>query len=89
MRPFPGGHLVAPPPPGLWLGQAIERDPAPSAVCNTPSDGIRFDPKGLQSRRATSVRRLRHDRMEQSPTEPHAGRGTFRLSSGGAGGGYY
>ena len=27
--------------------------------------------------------------MEQGPTEPHAGRSTFLLSSGGAGGGYY
>ena len=34
--------------------------------------------------RATRVRRLRHDRMEQGPTEPHAGRSTFLLSSGGA-----
>ena len=29
------------------------------------------------------------DQMEQGPTEPHAGRSTFLLSSGGAGGGYY
>ena len=28
----------------------------------------------------------RHDLMEQGPTEPHAGRSTFLLSSGGAGG---
>ena len=32
---------------------------------------------------------LRHGQMEQGPTEPHAGRSTFLLSSGGAGGGYY
>ena len=32
---------------------------------------------------------LRHDRMGQGPTEPHAGRSTFLLSSGGAGGGSY
>ena len=38
---------------------------------------------------ATSVCQLRHDQMEQGPTEPHAGRSTFLLSSGGAGGGYY
>ena len=37
-------------------------------------------------RLATSVCRLRHDRMGQGPTEPHAGRSTFLLSSGGAGG---
>ena len=41
------------------------------------------------TRRATSVCRLRHDRMGQGPTEPHAARSTFLLSSGGAGGGYY
>ena len=41
------------------------------------------------SRLATSVRQLRRDQMEQGPTEPHAGRSTFLLSSGGAGGGYY
>ena len=41
------------------------------------------------NRHAASVRPLRHDQMEQGPTEPHAGRGTFVLSSGGAGSGYY
>ena len=40
------------------------------------------------SRLATIVCQLRHDPMEQGPTEPHAGRRTFLLSSGGAGGGY-
>ena len=39
---------------------------------------------GSRSRRASSVCRLRHDQMEQGPTEPHAGRSTFLLSSGGA-----
>ena len=43
----------------------------------------------MGSRLATSVCRLRRDQMGQGPTEPHAGRGTFLLSSGGAGGGYY
>ena len=43
----------------------------------------------VRGRLATGVCRLRHDRMEQGPTEPHAGRSTFLLSSGGAGGGYY
>ena len=42
---------------------------------------------GARSRCATS--QLRHDRMEQGLTEPHTGRSTFLLSSGGAGGGYY
>ena len=41
------------------------------------------------TRLATSVRQLRHDQMEQGPTEPQSGRSTFLLSSGGAGGGYY
>ena len=50
---------------------------APRGTCSSPT------------RLATSVCQLRHDRMEQGPTEPHAGRGTFLLSSGGAGGGYY
>ena len=40
-------------------------------------------------RRATSVCQPRHDQMEQGPTEPHAGRQTFLLSSAGAGGRYY
>uniref|UniRef100_A0A7S4FU95 Uncharacterized protein n=1 Tax=Eutreptiella gymnastica TaxID=73025 RepID=A0A7S4FU95_9EUGL len=43
---------------------------------------------GTPIRLATSVCQLRHDQMEQGPTEPHAGRSTF-LSPGGAGGGYY
>ena len=38
------------------------------------------------ARLATSVRQLRHDQMEQGPTEPHAGHSTFLPSSGGAGG---
>ena len=33
---------------------------------------------------ATSICQLRHDQMEQGPTEPRAGRSTFLLSSGGA-----
>ena len=41
------------------------------------------------NRPTTSVCQLGHDPMEQGPTEPHAGRSTFLLSSGGAGGGYY
>ena len=42
-----------------------------------------------KARLAASVCRLRHDPMKQGPTEPSAGRGTFLLSSGGAGDGYY
>ena len=44
---------------------------------------------GGLTRLATSVCRLKQDPMEQGPTELHAGRSTFLLSSGGAGGGYY
>ena len=40
----------------------------------------------VPTRLATSIGQLRHDPMEQGPTEPHAGCGTFLLSSGGAGG---
>jgi len=42
--------------------------------------------QGDATRLATSVCRLRRDRMGQGPTVPHAGRSTFLLSSGGAGG---
>ena len=45
--------------------------------------------EGRSLRRATSVCQLRHDQMEQGPTESHTGRSTFLLSSGGARGGYY
>ena len=41
------------------------------------------------TRLATSVCRLRHDRMGQGPAQPHTGCSTFLLSSGGAGGGHY
>ena len=40
-------------------------------------------------RLGTSVCRLRHDQMDQGPAEPHAGRSTFLLSSGGRGGEHY
>ena len=40
----------------------------------------------VATRLATRVCRLIRDRMERGPTEPHAGRSTFLLSSGGAGG---
>ena len=51
-----------------------------AAECTAGSLRVRFAP---------GVCRLRHDQMGQGPTEPHAGRSTFLLSSGGAGGGYY
>ena len=38
------------------------------------------------TRLGTSVCQPRHDQMEQGPTEPQAGRSTFLLSSGSAGG---
>ena len=56
------------------------------ATLNAAVNGERWHKWGQQTRPATSVCQLRHDRMEQGPTEPHAGRGTFLLSSGGAGG---
>ena len=40
----------------------------------------------MPCRLATRVGQLGHDQIEQGPTEPHAGRSTFLLSSGGAGG---
>ena len=40
-----------------------------------------------RGRLATGVCQVRHDRMGQGPTESHAGRSTFLLSSGGAGAG--
>ena len=43
----------------------------------------------VRAKLATSVCQFRRDQMEQGPTEPHIGRSTFLLSSGGAGGGYY
>ena len=46
-------------------------------------------PAMYRTRLATSVSKLRHDQMEQGPTEPHAPRSMFLLSSGGAGGGHY
>ena len=39
-----------------------------------------------KTRLVTSACQLRHDPMEQGPTEPQSGRSTFLLSSGGAGG---
>ena len=61
--------------PGLraW-GPMAELLPDPAA-CASPT-----------TRLAASICQLRHDRMEQGPTEPHAGRSTFLLSSGGSGG---
>ena len=51
--------------------------------------GVAGDGGRGQCRLTTSVCQLRHDQIEQGPTEPHTGRSTFLLSSGGAGGGYY
>ena len=39
------------------------------------------NPTKPQPRRAASICQLTHDPMEQGPTEPHAGRSTFLLSS--------
>ena len=73
-----GGVIIAPPPP-----------PLPPPHTHTPLRAMMsgFEiPSMILTRPATSVRQLRHDPMEQGPTEPHAGRSTFLLSSGGAGG---
>ena len=53
---------------------------------DTQTDGEWVCERAVRTGLATSVCRLRHDQMEQGPTEPHTGRGTFLLSSGGAGG---
>ena len=84
---------------GVW---AVAGDELPGACRPSPKQPF---PKGqwapmqgphwhhmapwVSIRLATSVCQPRHDRMGQGPTEPHAGRSTFLLSSGGAGGGYY
>ena len=58
-----------------WVsGQRLFMDTVPEAP-----------PQMVRARLANSVCQLRHDQMEQGPTEPHAGRSTFLLSSGGAG----
>ena len=49
----------------------------PSPCCGS-GRALRF----ATPRPATSVGQLRHDQMEQGPTEPHAGRSTSLLSSG-------
>ena len=56
---------------------------AANAICPREIEG---GVGAVMHRTATSVRQLRRDRMEQGPTEPHARRSTFLLSSGGAGG---
>ena len=43
----------------------------------------------LPIRFATGICQLRYEGVEHGPTEPNSGRGTFLLSSGDAGGGYY
>ena len=43
----------------------------------------------MHTRLAACACERRRNQMEQGPTEPHTGRSTFLLSSGGAEGGYY
>ena len=67
-------------------------DPATGA-CTCIDDDIQVSAEEVRSGErwgevAASVCPLRQNQMEQGPTEPHAGRSTFLLSSGGAGGGY-
>ena len=97
-RPQCQRHLCPPAPRESGGKRALVRDGLGEVLgdtCPWNREGIAHHCSrhclGVQSsmtRLATSVCRLRHDRMEQDPTEPHAGRSTFLLSSGGAGGGY-
>ena len=63
------------------------------ASCNAPGvpyGALKFPSHApVHTRLATSVCQLRHGKMEQGPTEPHAGRSTFLPSFGVAGGRYY
>ena len=68
-------------PSPMHVHAALGCDPTAPVATDVPRLFLRIS--------ATSVCYLRHDPMEQGPTEPHAGRSTFLLSSGGAGGGYY
>ena len=60
-----------------------EQEIANSDGCPTllslPLFSLEYSPAAGWGRLATSVYRLRHGRMEQGPTEPHAGRSTFLL----------
>ena len=67
---FPNWHR----PSGSPLIQSVMVWPRPRL---SQEGGVRL---------ATSVCQLRHDQMEQGPTEPQSERSTFLLSSGGAGG---
>ena len=67
-------HRQSPPVPHNGFGRGQEKSSTP------PCSGTRL---------GTSVCRLRHNQMEQGPTEPHAGCSTFLLSSSGRGGEYY
>ena len=63
----------------------------PPTACLTAGDAkgpVLQPPKSRSStcRVATSICQPRHDQMDQGPAEPHPGRSTFLLSSGGAGG---
>ena len=72
--------------------QAMQDEWAQVKFTVTVRDGLEVCPRGARgvvTRLATSICHLRHDQMQQGPTEPHAGRSTFLLSSGGAVGGYY
>ena len=83
---FAGGQgPLGPPSSSRTRGRGSRgRAPNPHPRGPTGRDGFLHR---ARSRPATSVCQLRHDRMEQDPTEPHAGRSTFLLSSGGVGGG--
>ena len=73
--PLGGGAqcLAGPPPPPHTDGRPLLSDPPPHG--GGGGGGL-----------ATSVCQPRHDAAERGPTEPHTGRSTFLLSSGGVGG---
>ena len=71
---------------GQWASLGVE---ASKVVTGVPLRGkgwsIRADDQKqryVELRLATSVCQLRHDPMEQGPTEPHAGRSTFLVVRG-------
>ena len=79
VSPFSGRGVA-----GNW-GSSDERRATPPRLNSPPSPQV----VKATPQRTAGICRLRHDRMERGPTEPHTGRGTFLLSSGGVGGGYY
>ena len=74
---------------GRGTGKGIGRGRRRRTPGNLRDRHSRLEEGGGGVSLATGVCQLRHDQMEQGPTEPRTGRSTFLLSSGGAGAGYY